>query len=829
MCLSFKGLFGQSNKEFIIGLSGSWGFEMDPGDHGVTEKWFNKKLVDQISLPGSMTSNGKGDDINVNTPFTGSINDSSWFYKQEYEKYRQPGNIKVPFWLQPIKYYKGPAWYQKTIVIPSSWKGRSIELFIERSHWETSVWADEQLIGTRNSLGTPQIFNLSHLTAGRHRLTIRIDNRVKDINVGINSHSISDHTQTNWNGMVGNIQLSARSPVYIDYVELYPDINLRKVVAKVWMKNISGKPTRAILDFSVISDSQLAERLQPIKKEIIIATDTGFFETSFSMGNKPLLWDEFHANLYSMRIKLINNGTQDEKNIRFGMKEFKANGTQFTINGRKIFLRGALDCAIFPLTGYPPTDVSSWMKIFAKIKSYGLNHIRFHSWCPPEAAFDAADRAGIYFQVECGSWANQGATIGDGMPLDQYIYDESNRIVKTYGNHPSFCMMTYGNEPAGKNHVAYLTGFVNYWKEKDNRRAYTAGAGWPAIPENDYNNIPAPRLQQWEEGLNSIINKERPKTDFDWRNRISGFSIPSVSHEIGQWCVYPDFKEIKKYSGVLKAKNFEIFQDRLRQNGLGSFADSFLLASGKLQSLCYKLEIEAALRTPDFGGFQLLGLQDFPGQGTALVGVLSPFWTDKGYITGKEYSRFCNAVVLLARFPKMIYSNDETLVVPVEVSNFGAAPIRNSIAKWEIKNGAGKILYSGRFHAATLPIGNGLRIGEINQALHDIKVASKLSLSVTIDNYSNAWDLFVYPASLPQTADDIWVTDQFNSEAITRLNNGGKVLLTLKKGSIKKENGGSIAVGFSSIFWNTSWTNGQAPHTLGLLVSPKHPALKDFP
>jgi hypothetical protein len=390
-------------------------------------------------------------------------------------------------------------------------------------------------------------------------------------------------------------------------------------------------------------------------------------------------------------------------------------------------------------------------------------------------------------------------------------------------------MLAYGNEPAGKNLTEYLTAFVNFWKQKDSRRLYTTGAGWPIIAESDYNSTPDPRIQHWGEGLKSIINRENPNTNFDWSTGISKYTNPTVSHEIGEWCVYPDFKEIKKYTGVLRARNFEIFQDKLKQNGLGHLADSFLLASGKLQSLCYKAEIEAALRTPGFAGFQLLDIHDFPGQGTALVGVLNPLWEDKGYITGKEYSRFCNATVPLARFPKMVYLNNEELQVPVEMAHFGTKPLENITTTWEIKNSQGRILFNGKLSATTIPMGNGFKLGEIKQALATIKEPSKLTLTIIAGGHKNSWDWFVYPASLPQAGKDILLTQQLNEEAINKLNEGGKVLLTLKRGTVKKENGGSIAVGFSSIFWNTAWTDGQAPHTLGILVNPKHPALKQFP
>ena len=186
--------------------------------------------------------------------------------------------------------------------------------------------------------------------------------------------------------------------------------------------------------------------------------------------------------------------------------------------------------------------------------------MRFHSWCPPEAAFVAADILGVYLQVECSSWANSGASIGDGRALDRWLYEEAEHILKAYGNHPSFCMMAYGNEPAGINQHHYLTGFVTHFKEKDPRRVYTGGAGWPFLESADYFNDPRARIQRWGEGLNSIINNEAPQTTFDFSGIVGQVSMPYVSHEIGQWCVYPNFKEIEKYDGVLKARNFEIFR-----------------------------------------------------------------------------------------------------------------------------------------------------------------------------------------------------------------------------------------------------------------------------
>lgn len=819
-----------SEVENKIDLSGSWKFAIDRQDQGIAEKWYQKSLPDQVVLPGSMSTNGKGDDITLTTEWTGQIVDSSFYKKTEYEKYRKAGNIKIPFWLQSLKHYQGAAWYQKEVIIPENWKGQHIGLYLERCHWESRLWVDNQELGMRNSLGTPHTYDLtSVLTPGKHTLTICIDNRTKEIDPGLNSHSISDHTQTNWNGMVGQLFLEARPVLNIQNIAVFPDVQKSRISAKVYIRNPAKKPTKIKLNLSAEGASSPADRTLDFE----LTAGDNILSITYDMGDDVKLWNEFSPNLYKLNAVLTDpaTGTEDTYQTTFGMREFKTVGEQIQINNMPVFLRGTLECAIFPKTGYPPTTTWEWLRIFYICREHGLNHMRFHSWCPPEAAFEAADQTGFYLQVECSSWANQSTTIGDGKPFDIYLYEESQRMVDAYGNHPSFCMMVYGNEPGGRNQNQYLTNFVNFWKNKDGRRIYTSGAGWPNLPVNDYLSTPDPRIQGWGEELKSIINAAAPTTDYDWSAKIAKFRQPVVSHEIGQWCVYPNFKEIVKYDGVVRARNFEIFRETLKDQGMEQLADSFLLASGKLQALCYKADIEAALRTPGFDGFQLLDLHDFPGQGTALVGVLDAFWDQKGYISPKEYSRFCNSTVPLARLKKLVFTNDELFKAVVEVAHFGNSPLTGCTPEWSVTNESGNTLYSGTFPTTDIPLGNGIKLDSIAFSLEAVTQPEKLSLEVTVGKFSNSWNFWVYPAKKEAITgiENIRVVSSLDPATRNFLGQGGSVLLTLKKGSLKPDFGGNIAIGFSSIFWNTAWTRGQAPHTLGILCNPKHPALAEFP
>jgi len=320
------------------------------------------------------------------------------------------------------------------------------------------------------------------------------------------------------------------------------------------------------------------------------------------MGDEVQLWDEFNPSLYKLTA-ILGNGAV--KQTTFGMREFSIKGRMFYCNGREVMLRGTVENCDFPLTGYAPMDEKSWEHIFRKCRSFGLNHMRFHSYCPPEAAFEAADIVGFYLQPEGPSWPNHGVKLGNGMVIDKYLMKETQRMTDEYGNHPSFCMLACGNEPSG-NWVAWVSKFVDYWKSKDSRRVYTGasvGNGWQWQPQSMYHVKAGARgLDEW--------NKREPSANDDFREKIEKYkdteiNEPYISHETGQWCAFPDFDEIFQYTGVNKARNFEIFRDILNENNMGTMAHKFLMSSGKLQTLCYKYEIEKTLRTPNYAGFQL--------------------------------------------------------------------------------------------------------------------------------------------------------------------------------------------------------------------------------
>jgi Glycosyl hydrolases family 2, sugar binding domain/Glycosyl hydrolases family 2/Glycosyl hydrolases family 2, TIM barrel domain len=855
-------------------LAGRWRFALDREDAGIRQRWFERGLEQRLQLPGSLPAQGIGDDVTVDTKWTGGIVDRSFFTAPEYAPYREPGHVKVPFWLQPDKYYAGPAWYQRDFKVPRAWENQRVVLSLERPHWETRVWVDGRCAGTNLSLSTPHESDLGTLAPGKHTLSIRVDNRLV-IDVGHDSHSVSDHTQGNWNGIVGRIELRATPPVWLDDLQVYPNLARSSVRVRGRIGNASGQAGRGVLAVSVreAATRQRRDSVPGILIPVSWRTNGGSFECEIPVPQaKP--WDEFQPRLYTAEAILKSSPTaRDSKAVLFGFRDFSAQGTQFTINGRKTFVRGTLECCVFPKTGHPPTDIDSWRRLIRVAKAHGLNNLRFHSWCPPEAAFRAADELGMYLHVECSSWANSSTTLGDGKPVDQWIYDEADRILRYYGNHPSFVMMLYGNEPGGKHYAEFLSKWVRHYREADPRRLYSAAAGWPQLPENQFHVTPDPRIQAWGAGLSSRINAAAPETRTDYRQYIAARSVPVISHEIGQWCVYPNFDEMKKYTGYLKPRNFEIFRDRLAAHHMADQARSFLFASGKLQALCYKEDIESALRTPGMGGFQLLDLHDFPGQGTALVGVLDPFWEEKGYITAAQFRRFCGPTVPLARLSRRVFTQADKSAIELEVAHFGPAPLRNVWPVFKFVGDDGKVYQAGHFEVRDIEIGNGQVVGHWEPVFKDLPAPERYKLVFGLARKptgkglicENDWDVWVYPPHLPSdppsdpdlqtylkspslapsdgervrergfaalvpNPNRVRIVQDLTEDAVTALAAGGRVLWLIPPARVAPDKkSGKVALGFSSIFWNTAWTHRQAPHTLGILCNPKHPLFEAFP
>lgn len=830
----------------VIDLSGMWQFQIDREGKGESEGWYQPdfSFEDEIALPASMPQRLKGDDISVETKWVGSLYDSSYFYNPYMKKYRNPGrDMKLQFFLTPDKHYVGKAWYKRTVTLPNDEAVPMYALYLERPHITTEVWVNGKKVDNgKNSLSVPHEYYLyGLLKSGENTIAICVDNDPETVKVGQDSHSVTDQTQGDWNGIVGKIEL--RPFNVFDYVSVYPDIDTK--TARVHVELLDYKPhekaTITLKATAFNSDKQHVVESKPVEvtlsEGIIVANDI-----TLQMGDGMLLWDEFNPQLYKLEtvVKTRDGRTYKNETV-FGMRKMEICGKMFYVNGRETILRGTVENCDFPNTGYPPMDLDSWLKLFRTCKSYGLNHMRFHSYCPPEAAFMAADMTGFYIQPEGPSWPNHGVKVGRGEPIDEYLMDESIAIVNEYGNHPSFTFYAFGNEPAGS-WVKWATDHVAQMKAYDPRHLYcgfSVGGGWAWQPGSEYAVKAGARgLNEWVRSApESVVNFEKNITTYNGKDMPNTpITMPFVSHETGQWCAFPNFDEISKYTGVNKAKNFEIFRDLLRDNGMESRAKDFLMASGKLQALCYKAEIERTLRTPNYAGFQLLSLNDYSGQGTALVGVTDVFFDNKGYITTDEFREFCSPIVPLAKIKKFTYQSSETFEADVELSQFSAGELKGVTPHWTLAE-EGEVPYaSGDLPTCNLCVGGNQELGKISVPLHRVAKATKMTLLVTIPGTEarNHWNIWVYPTHATDIVQydkklfpkGVYVADSLDEKALKTLKKGGNVLICAAG---KVTYGKEVVQQFTPVFWNTSWFKMRPPHTTGIFVENTHSIFDLFP
>ena len=658
--------------------------------------------------------------------------------------------------------FEGYAWFRRRFSVTEEQSRGSMTLFLERTR-KTTVYIDGKEIGHYCSLCAPHRYDLSGISAGEHEIMIRVDNTDYPTAGG---HLTSQDTQTNWNGITGKLEIQC----YLAFprnISVIPDIAEKTVHVRA---DIAGSPA-GTANLKVLDENGEYGGAS-------VDYSNGKLDCVIKLSGDVPLWSEHSPAL--LRLELDIGG--DSRRINFGMREFMADGLKFRINGCETFLRGKHDGLVFPLTGAAPTDTASWIKVFETARRYGINHYRFHTCCPPEAAFEAADLMGIYMQPELPFWG----TIPEELTEEhKFLREEGFRILNEFGSHPSFVMMSMGNELWGSRQRLdeILAGYKAYAPDK----LYVQGSNnfqfVPCILDHDdffsgvrfdrerlirgsYASCDAPFGHIQTDEPNSVHNydgmiipenagagsdggeiliqygTEMKKVRADSSGAIIP-NVPVVSHEVGQYYIYPNYDEIMKYTGSLHHDTYEGYRKTAEENGLLGHWRDFFRASGALSVDCYRREIEAALRSEKMAGFQLLDLQDFPGQGTATVGILDPFMESKGLIEPNEWRRFCGKTVVLAELPKFVYTSGDSIYCRLMISstepNYTASKVNWTVTVdgktvGDGTSSAGK--FGGRI-AHCAPIEFTVDTGA--------PCTAELELQVDGTNITNTYTLYIYP------------------------------------------------------------------------------------
>lgn len=865
-----KGLWDGAYMRIL--LNGKWHVVLEDGTTG------------QMDLPGTLDENGIGHrDVGANQWHPDAVLGNA---AGEIDK---DAPIATRFTRRHT--YEGEARISRKITVPDYGTDRLFVLAERARALRLLVDGEACAVFRQGTLSTPYIFELTGAAPGEHEFTFLSDNSYPGMPKAAicNSSAATDETQTNWNGILGECSMYTRPQNFIDSLRVYPRAVKKEeknkaggYVLDVCVELAPGakkvyKDAKIILQSEALAAGEL-EDTQTLT-EIISYSGEGLAEAGTDKEENPKtmeiwfrdlplrenvkLWDEDEGNLYEMAVTLDNGmpaedkgGSTAECRTRFGIRSFGDNGSgRLALNGRAIFLRGEANCAEYPETGHPPMTIPEWKEMLLKYRSYGINFVRFHSHCEPEAAFAAADELGMLLQPELSHWD----------PKDAFGTEESYRyyraelvdLLKTYANHPSFVMLTLGNElqaqDEGRERMREL---VRTAKRMDPTRLYANGSNAfygeeGCDPESDFYTSQSCKdvvIRGTFSGMRGYLNENYPSADRTYDEAMAEirkeYQKPVFSFEVGQFEVLPDFEELESFHGISDPVNLKLIKKRVEERGLLPTWEKYVEATGELSRLAYREEIEAAMRTRELSGISLLGLQDFPGQGTALVGMMNSHLEPKPYDFARpeRFREFFQECRILVKLPHYTYEAGERLIAEVEAANFGKGNIegvfcwtlagKKSVSEngncepAEIKS-KNTVIATGEDTEITIcRPGSYTEVGSLDIPLDFVEKNTALTLKVRIGDSISAYPIWVYRKTTPVCPENVYETRAFDVKTREILQNGGRVYLS--PDADKESLPNSIKTQFTTDFWSVG-TFADQEGGMGQLIDTEHPIFKEFP
>lgn len=865
-----KGLWDGAYMRIL--LNGKWHVVLEDGTTG------------QMDLPGTLDENGIGHrDVGANQWHPDAVLGNA---AGEIDK---DAPIATRFTRRHT--YEGEARISRKITVPDYGTDRLFVLAERARALRLLVDGEACSVFRQGTLSTPYIFELTGAAPGEHEFTFLSDNSYPGMPKAAiyYSSAATDETQTNWNGILGECSMYTRPQNFIDSLRVYPRAVKKEeknkaggYVLDVCVELAPGakkvyKDAKIILQSEALAAGEL-EDTQTLT-EIISYSGEGLAEAGTDKEENPKtmeiwfrdlplrenvkLWDEDEGNLYEMAVTLDNGMSAEDKGgstaecrTRFGIRSFGDNGSgRLALNGRAIFLRGEANCAEYPETGHPPMTIPEWKEMLLKYRSYGINFVRFHSHCEPEAAFAAADELGMLLQPELSHWD----------PKDAFGTEESYRyyraelvdLLKTYANHPSFVMLTLGNElqaqDEGRERMREL---VRTAKRMDPTRLYANGSNAfygeeGCDPESDFYTSQSCKdvvIRGTFSGMRGYLNENYPSADRTYDEAMAEirkeYQKPVFSFEVGQFEVLPDFEELESFHGISDPVNLKLIKKRVEERGLLPTWEKYVEATGELSRLAYREEIEAAMRTRELSGISLLGLQDFPGQGTALVGMMNSHLEPKPYDFARpeRFREFFQECRILVKLPHYTYEAGERLIAEVEAANFGKRNIegvfcwtlagKKSVSEngncepAEIKS-KNTVIATGEDTEITIcRPGSYTEVGSLDIPLDFVEKNTALTLKVRIGDSISAYPIWVYRKTTPVCPENVYETRAFDVKTREILQNGGRVYLS--PDADKESLPNSIKTQFTTDFWSVGTFSDQEGG-MGQLIDTEHPIFKEFP
>lgn len=731
--------------------------------------------------------------------------------------------------------YEGAARLTKKLETIPATEGR-IFLEVERARC-LRLLVDGQEIpdDVEPSISTPHRFEVTGRLHIGTEVTLISDNSYPGLPHDdiVNSSAATDETQTNWNGLLGYVRLRAEKDVFVESVRVYT----KKSIAKVHICINAKEPYcgRIRLQSAAFVDV----REVPVK---VPAGRTESVVSEIALSEEAKRWDEFEGNLQELTVSLED---YESKTVVFGIRDFGQDAEgRLTLNGRRFFVRSEANCGEFPETGYEPMTVKEWLEVLKKFQAYGVNLMRFHSHTPPEAAFTAADQLGMMMEPELSHWNFRTAFQSE--ESWKYYQQELRQTLLTLANHPSFVMLTFGNELwTDATGLKRMDQLLDVAHEIDSTRLYANASngffGTTGCHEKSdfYTSMGyyTDMLRGCSAGKKESngcmlghVNQRYPSAEVNYEPQMAKlreqYKKPVFGFEVGQYEILPDFSELSKFCGISDPVNLCEIQKRVRERGLENVWSKYVNATGELSNLCYREEVEAVLRTPSMSGLSLLGIQDFPGQGTALVGMMNSHLETKPFAFAKpeRFASFFRPELPLVLLKKYTYESTEILNAKVQVANYGKRTLHGAVNYFLKKQQ--ETLAAGTLKKLDFEVGKLEDAGEIEIPLQEIKEASRLDLIVQIDKVENRYPIWVYPPVTPCCPETVYETERMDEQAKRILRAGGCVYLTPR--ATKEAQPDSVRGQFSTDFWSVGTFPDQIG-TMGQLIEAEHPIFANFP
>ncbi|RCW65869.1 glycoside hydrolase family 2 protein [Saliterribacillus persicus] len=812
-------------------LNGEWNFTLDHEGEYAARDIGKSQSTTLIQIPGSWEEQGFG----------------------EPSKHNPIGAWKK------LKEYVGTAWYHKDIFMTEEMENQVVKMVISGVRWSTGVWVNDEYVGEGESLVSDHVFDLTDFIqiGVKNKIVICVNNEMKYSL--LDSHIHSYHTATNWGGITGGLYLETHPKTHIQEYKLYPKLEQEKIDLSIKIAEVGELGSNSSLLFEVFSEED--ELVQ--KMVVPIEAKDGRLDTRIDFWDGVIYWDDLNPYLYHIRVSVMDEqNIIDQQTKTLGIRSIKAHQRHILLNDVPKFLRGYVDCCVFPQTGYPSWDKEDYLKQFKTVKEYGFNHVRLHGWTPPKPFWEAADEEGMLIQTELPHWSSHfvNRQVEPEQKAHAFLLRELYRVIDTLNEHPSFVLFSPGNELISPQGHPALNEMVRTLKTLDSTRLYTDNTGFGNLPAHDREgDFFVPTLNAHHPI--TLNYSGTPNTYEDYNIVTTQADKPLIAHEHGQFTMYVRPQEEEKYTGVLRPHWLETTKATLKKKGHMERVDEYIEASGTLQRRAYKENMERARRTSNLSGVQLLDIRDFPGQGHATTGVLDVFWDSKGTITPEKFRAFNDDVVLLMRCQERTMYAGEKLRCQVDLSNYSNQTFQNHELTWNLK-ADGKIIETG-----TIPVPKAER-GEVTAlGIIEVKTPSNQSQSLTLSvsleaenkSYKNEWEFWSYLRPvLHKEANRIWtdisqldislygakytgkigfegfsykeekdidlaISDHLSTELLQFVLDGGKGWIIAEEGNQYDE----VKTRFLPIFWNYIWFPTQIGTTMGMIIH-DHPSLSNF-